>query len=244
MDFNGKRALVLGGSSGIGESVVRALVDRGAHVICSSRTKRNTPRNAERQGRYYFVRADARDALQVKEVVRQAEELLGGLDLVVHSIGGGCSGSLLELQQDAWLNAFDIHVHSVMYLARAIVPLMCQSGGGAFLLVSSAAAYRAPSDAIGYSTAKAAQIQLARCMANGLAKENIRVNCVSPGFISTPFHETTSATLLENLVNERIPLQRIGQAEEVADLLLAVAANRYLTGQSIVIDGGLNLNWR
>lgn len=98
MDFDGKRALVVGGTSGIGEGVVRALLDKGAHVVCSSRTKRNTPEDAEQRGSYHFLRADARDAVQLAEMVRHAGERLGGLDLVVHSIGGGCSGSVLEVE--------------------------------------------------------------------------------------------------------------------------------------------------
>lgn len=244
MDFAGKRALVLGGTSGIGEGVVRALLDNGARVVCSSRIKRNAPEDAERQGRYHFVGADAVDPLGLAEMVDHAGDRLGGLDLVVHSIGGGCSGSVMEVPRDHWFNAFAVHVHSVLHLTQAVVPLMRKSAGGAILLVASAAAYRSPADAIGYSTVKAAQIQMARCLANDLAKDNIRVNCVSPGFIATPYHGKASQAHLKTIADDRIPLRRFGNVDEVAQLILAVAGNGYVTGQSVVIDGGLNLSWR
>ncbi|MBA3772751.1 MAG: SDR family oxidoreductase [Ramlibacter sp.] len=112
------------------------------------------------------------------------------------------------------------------------------------MVVSSAAAYRAPADAIGYSTVKAAQIQMVRCLANDLAKDRIRVNCISPGFIATPYQDNKSPAFMKNLVENRIPLHKIGEVDEVAHLLLALAANGYVTGQSVVIDGGLNMSYR
>ncbi|MBU0917763.1 MAG: SDR family oxidoreductase [Gammaproteobacteria bacterium] len=244
METQGLRALVLGGTSGIGAAIVQRLLNLDGHVVAASRRPRELEPKVFGQARYRYIAADVSRRDEMAQLVSQTVEELGGLDLVVHSVGGGCSGLAEELDPAAWLAAFDVHVHSGLYMAQQVVPVMRKGGGGSIIFISSAAAYRAPPDAIGYSTVKAAQIQMARCLANDVAKDGIRVNCISPGFVLTPYHDKTSPAFLKNLVENRIPLRRIGTSEEVADLTLAVAANPYVTGQSIIMDGGLNMSYR
>jgi NAD(P)-dependent dehydrogenase (short-subunit alcohol dehydrogenase family) len=150
-------------------------------------------------------------------------------------------GGLQEVSEEAWMNAFAVHVHSVFHLARAATPLMAKGGAGAIILVGSAAGLRGCIGALAYGVVKGALPQFARSLARELAEQNIRVNCVSPGVIRTPFHRSLTPEQVRNNIENRIPLHREGKPEDVADLITALIENDFITGENIVIDGGMTM---
>lgn len=140
-----------------------------------------------------------------------------------------------------WYDAFDIHVHAVFHLARAAVPRMVEGGGGAILLISSAAGSRGCAGAIAYGVAKGAIPQFTRALARELADANIRVNCVSPGIIRTRFQDYLTSEQVQENTRNRIPLHREGRPEDVAAALAALAENDFITGAEIPVDGGMTM---
>jgi NAD(P)-dependent dehydrogenase (short-subunit alcohol dehydrogenase family) len=166
---------------------------------------------------------------------------LGRLDVLVHSAGGPVPGSIYAVTDESWMNAFAVHVHSIFHLTRAAAPHMAQRGGGAIILLGSAAGLRGCLGAAAYGVVKGALPQFARVLARELAEQRIRVNCISPGVIRTPFHDALSPEQARNNIENRIPLHKEGKPEDVAELITSVVENDFITGENMVIDGGMTM---
>lgn len=243
MKLDGKVCLITGGSSGIGAATARELASRGADIaLCGRAAEALAPvkRDVEALDRRALaIAADVADPAQAAGCVRQTIDAFGRLDVLVHCAGGPAPGSLLEVDAETWYKAFDIHVHAVYHLARAVVPSMAEHGGGVILLISSAAGARGCAGAIAYGVAKGAIPQFTRALARELADYKIRVNCVSPGIIRTRFQDyLTPEQVLKN-TRDRIPLHREGRPEEVAMALAALVENDFITGADLPVDGGM-----
>lgn len=246
MDLRGKVCLVTGGTSGIGVSTALSLARRGAHIATASRTgvarKLENLRTLESHGTTIrLLKADVADPNACRACVDQVVKEFGRLDVLVHSAGGAVPGGLHTVTDEAWMNAFAVHVHSVFHLARAAAPHMAQQGGGAIILLGSAAGLRGCLGALAYGVVKGALPQFARGLARELADQNIRVNCVSPGIIRTPFQACLTPKQVENNIQNRVPLHREGKPEDVAGLIVSLIENDFITGENFVIDGGMTM---
>jgi NAD(P)-dependent dehydrogenase (short-subunit alcohol dehydrogenase family) len=246
MDLAGKAALVTGGTHGIGAAAAIELARRGADVALVSRNDdagANQTLAAIRQlgRRAELIVADVGRPAEATRCVEEAGRKLGRLDVLIHSAGGPVDGKLLEISPEAWHSAFDVHVHAVFYLCRAAVPLLRQQSEGAIVLVSSTAGIRGVATNVAYQAAKGALPQLTRALARELADSNLRVNCVAPGVIRTRFHDPMPETVRRNNLENRIPLHREGTAQQVATLIVELVTNDYITGETMVIDGGLTM---
>lgn len=245
MKFDGKVCLITGGSCGIGAATAREFARRGADVaICGLPQDEALGRSVQKELEGFGVKAlaitaDVANPAEAARCVETTAESFGRLDFLVHCAGGPAQGSLLEVCDETWYKAFDIHVHAVFHLARAAVPRLIKQGGGGILLVSSAAGYRGCAGAIAYGVAKGAIPQFTRALARELADFNIRVNCVAPGVIRTRFQDYLTPEQVQNNIQNRIPLHREGRPEDVAAALLALAENEFITGAELPVDGGM-----
>lgn len=246
MNLSGKVALVTGGTRGIGAATAMALAKEGANVaIVGRRTDAEAwkTRDAIKAlgPRCELIQADCGNADDAIRCVRETESRLGPADVLVHAAGGPVNGGLFDLTPEAWLGAFDVHVHAVFHLCRAAIPAMRQKKVGAIILVSSTAGIRGIITNIAYQVAKGALPQFTRALAREFANDNIRVNCVAPGVVRTDFHKTMSEEQRRLNLEQRIPLHREGTPEQVADLILTLVKNDYITGETMTIDGGLTM---
>jgi 3-oxoacyl-[acyl-carrier protein] reductase len=246
MDLQGSIALVTGGTKGIGATTAIALAARGADVVIAGRhddeAAQQTRARIEASGqRCLFVAADLGKADDCTRCVAETAKVLGPVDVLVHAAGGAIVGGLLDLTPDAWQRAFDVHVHAVFHLCRAVVPGMKAKRRGAIVLISSVAGIRGVHFNLAYQVVKGALPQFSRALARELADANIRVNCIAPGIIRTRFHAQMTPEQKKHNLEHRIPLHREGTPEQVASLVAEVAANDYITGETLVIDGGLTM---
>jgi NAD(P)-dependent dehydrogenase (short-subunit alcohol dehydrogenase family) len=240
----GKVALVTGGTKGIGAATALKLARDGAHVAIVARDIGDDAicKEISRMGvRCILLAADLSKEDECKRVVDETVKQLGGVDILVHSAGGPAMGSLLKGARDVWYSAFDIHVHAVFHLCAAAAPEMIKRNGGAIVLISSAAGIRGVKNAIAYATVKGALIQMTRALAFELSEHNIKVNCVSPGVIRTRFQNHLTAEQVANNINNRIPMKREGQPDDVADVIHMLIKNDFITGENVVIDGGMTM---
>ncbi len=246
MNLQDKVCLITGGNSGIGASTSFRLAQKGAQVIAVSR------RGADLQPQCFsssglnghairFLKADLADPEACRNCVEQVVNDCGRLDVLVHAAGGPAPGGLFAVTEESWMHAFAVHVHAVFHLARAAAPHMAKQGGGAIVLLSSAAGLRGCLGALAYGVVKGALPQFARNLARELAEQKIRVNCVSPGVIRTPFQEHLTPEQVANNIENRIPLHREGTPEEVALLIESLIENDFVTGENVVIDGGMTM---
>jgi NAD(P)-dependent dehydrogenase (short-subunit alcohol dehydrogenase family) len=151
------------------------------------------------------------------------------------------NGGLLDLAPEQWEGAFAVHVHAVFYLCRAVIPSMRTKREGAIILISSTAGIRGVASHVAYQTVKGALPQMTRALAREFANDNIRVNCVAPGVVRTDFHASMSPEQRRLNLEQRIPLHREGTPDQVADVISMLVANDYMTGETVVIDGGLTM---
>lgn len=246
MDIKEKISLVTGGTHGIGAATVRALAENGSDISIIHRTE-SRDANAlqseiEKLGRRCLMNiGDLSDPEVARKVVENTYKSFGSIDILVHAAGMAVPGSLLLVSIDDWYKAFDIHVHAIFHLCRSVVPIMQKVKEGAIILISSVAGIRGCAGSIAYGVAKGAVQQFTRSMARELANDNIRVNCVSPGIIRTRLQDYLTQKQVKNNIENRIPLHREGKPEDVAELILMLITNQFITGENVTIDGGMTM---
>lgn len=246
MQLQDKICLVTGGTRGIGAATAVEFARRGASVAVCGRSPdeeaEQVVKAIEGLGRKCLViTADMAKPEDARRCVEETVAAFGGLDVLVHAGGGPAKGALLEVSEEIWYHAFDVHIHAVFHLCRAAMPVMKPRGEGAIVLVGSTAGRLGVIGAAAYATVKGALVQLTRVLGREFANDNIRVNCVAPGVITTRFHEIMGLTpeARKNNLDNRIPLHREGTPEQVAQVIALLAENDYMTGETVTIDGGL-----
>ncbi|HBJ92531.1 MAG TPA: short-chain dehydrogenase [Hyphomonadaceae bacterium] len=239
--LTGKRALITGGATGIGRAIAAAFVCAGAEVtIVGDREDDLNETAHDLSVHSIHLRLGTRDASE--HMVADAKRIMGGTDIFISNAGieGPISG-LMDLDEDAYLAAFDVNLHAANWASAALIPDMAAQGGGSFIFMSSLCMLRGNKAIATYSMTKAALAQLARNIAVAHGPENIRANAIAPGLIETPF----ARGLMQNAEfmarrMQATPLRRVGQPEEIAAaaLWLAGPGGAFTTGQTITVDGG------
>ena len=246
-DLTGKTAIVTGSSRGIGRAIAEALAGAGARVVISSRKQDSCDEAAasirSAGGSAFAVAAHVGDKAQLKALVDATRQKFGAADILVCCAGiNPHYGPMVEIADTAFDRIMAANVKSVLYLAGLVLPEMAARRDGAIVILSSIAGLRGTRGLGAYAVSKAAEMQLARNLALEWGAHNIRVNCIAPGLIRTEFARALwqdEALVARRL--EQTPLARLGEPEDIAGaaLLLASPAGRYITGQTIVVDGGV-----
>jgi NAD(P)-dependent dehydrogenase (short-subunit alcohol dehydrogenase family) len=245
LDFSkeliGRRAMVTGGTRGIGAAIAQRLLDAGAQVAVAARTRSDaTPAAA------MFVAGDVATNEGVEAIATQALAALGGLDILVNNAGG--ARAYLEgswtIPDKAWHDSFALNLFAAIRLTNAVLPALRASKAAAVVNISSAAAAIPFAPSAHYGAAKAALEYYSRTLAIELAPSGIRVNVVSPGVIATPgseeFSKTTPGFSPADWLRN-IPLGRIGATGDIAEVVALLASDRgkFLTGANYRVDGGM-----
>jgi NAD(P)-dependent dehydrogenase (short-subunit alcohol dehydrogenase family) len=243
MNLQNKVCLVTGGTKGIGAAAAVALAEQGALVSIAARTLDDEAKKtlARLGPRAMSVSADVGKPSDAVRCVEETVRKLGPVDVLVHAAGGPVNGGLFDVTPEQWLAAFDVHVHPIYHLCRAVIPAMKEKREGSIILVSSTAGIRGIRTNVAYQTVKGVIPQLARALAFEFADWNIRVNAVAPGVIRTAFHAKMPPEVKEHNLKNRIPLHREGTPEQVATVIRELVTNDYITGETYTIDGGLTM---
>lgn len=240
----GRVALVTGGSRGIGLAIARCLADDGASVVVSGRDAARleaAARELEAGGAAVLaVAADAGRREDVERLVDAARERFGRLDVVVSNAGITRDQLLVRMKDDDWDRVLETNLRGVFLMTRAAAKVMMRQRSGRIITISSAAGAMGNPGQVNYSAAKAGVVGLSKAAARELAHWNILVNVVAPGLIETDMTAGLPAEAREGLLAQ-VPLRRIGQAREVAEVVRFLAGDgaSYVTGQVIHVNGGL-----
>lgn len=248
IDLKGKRALVTGGSSGIGSAIANALARSGAEVALTYRTH---PQAAEalvrsikkKRGKAMALEADISDPAAVMALFRQIDEAWGGVDILINNAGiDGARALSWEADLAAWRKVIEVNLFGAFYCASEALKRMVRQKHGVILGISSVHEEIAWSGHSAYTASKAALAMLTKTLAQEAAPHGVRVLAVAPGAIKTPINRSvwSDPKGLKDLLN-KIPLNRMGEPDEIAQMvvMLVSGAASYVTGRTIFVDGGM-----
>ncbi len=250
LQLTDKVAIVTGGSRGLGLASATALAAEGCRVVICARGEATlTDAAAALRGvaggddRILPIVADVSSSADIERLVNRTVDTFGRLDIVVNNVGLAKGSTVVDTKDEEWQEAFDQTLFPAIRLSRLAVPQMRRRGGGAIVMIASIWG-RESGGRMTYNAVKAAEISLAKSMAQQLARDNIRVNSVCPGSISFPggsWHkrQQEDPAGMADFVMRELPFGRFGKAEEVGDVVAFLASPRagWISGASITVDG-------
>jgi meso-butanediol dehydrogenase/(S,S)-butanediol dehydrogenase/diacetyl reductase len=248
-DFSGKRVLITGGTSGMGEATAIAFAAAGARVVITGRNQQRAreilKRGRKSTGSMAFVAGDISARKACDLIVTEAVGILGGLDIVVNSAGIIYHATAEQTTDEQWLQTMNVNVNGVFFICRAALPHL-KSSRGTIINIASDAALSGSYHLTAYCASKGAVLQMTRAMALDYAHEGVRIVPICPGDVDTPMlrGEFRDRGLeLETGLQESadgVPLKRVCSAQEVADMVLYACTDsaQFITGYPLVLDGG------
>jgi NAD(P)-dependent dehydrogenase (short-subunit alcohol dehydrogenase family) len=256
LELKGKRAVISGGSVGIGLAVAHALAAEGVEVAILARDKARVEGEANAIGKQHHVRclgisADVSVKGDIDAAVGRIAGFFDGVDILINNAGTGTSETIMDAPDEKWNHFWELHVMAAIRLSRAMVPQMRKRGGGVILNTASICAKQPLGYEPIYNTTKAALVMMSKCLANELIKDNIRVNAINPGLILTRDWIKTAGVLtegttttpeqhLDKIAKDNAPIGRFATPEELAHFYVFMCSSRasYCVGSSYYVDGG------
>ncbi|RFA33609.1 3-oxoacyl-ACP reductase [Virgibacillus dokdonensis] len=257
MQLQHKTVLVTAGSKGLGNAIATEFAKEGATVFISSRNEENLKKavkeikeaTANPNVEYYVC--NMKDADAIKQMILSIVEREGKIDVLINNAGGPPAGSFLDMDDESWYHAFELNLLSFIRTIREVVPHMKQHGGGKIVNIASSSIKQALDNLVLSNTMRPGIVGLSKTLAQELSADNILINTVGPGSVKTDRVLDLNKKKADKLqtspedmmakAEQNIPMKRYGKPEEFAKAIvfLASGANTYITGQALIVDGGL-----
>ena len=247
MLIDGKKALVTGGSRGIGSGIVKTFLRNGASVYYVSRKpghhlKEYKEIAAENGVEVIYKEGNVADEETISATVNEILEESGGIDILVNNAGIAKDGLVMRMSAEDWQDVININLTSAFYISKAVSRSMIKRRTGAIVNVTSIVGLVGNAGQSNYAASKAGLIGFTKSLAREIAGRNVRVNAVAPGYIQTEMTDKLSDEQQEGL-KAQIPMGRVGEPEDVANVVLFLASDLagYVTGQVVRISGGMGM---
>ena len=244
LGFEGNVVLITGAAKGIGKTTALAFSKQGATVVLVDVLEKELKEVhgiIQKAGREVLsILGDVSDGSQVQDVVNKTVAGFGKTDVLVNNAGIDVgSAPIINVTEEMWDKSLQVNLKSVFYFCKSVVPIMLENGKGSIVNVASIAGREPNENMAPYAVSKAGMICFSRVLAKEVAKDGIRVNCVAPGLTKTDLLKNLSPEQFDRLL-KKIPMERVGYPEEVADLILFLSSERssFITGQCFNIAGG------
>lgn len=246
-DLNGKISLVTGGSRGIGRAIALALAEQGADVAVNYASNSAAAAEVVKQigamGRKAKAYAcDVGKTEQIHTMIEQITKDLGPIQVLVNNAGITRDRSFAKMTADQWKEVIDTNLTGQAMVTHAVLPAMSNTNWGRIIFISSVVGQMGNFGQSNYAAAKAGLVALAKSLARELARKNITVNCVAPGYIETDMTAAVPPEAIE-AVKKSTPLGRLGKPEEIAHAVAFLASPKaaYITGETLSVNGGMHM---
>ena len=240
-DLSGMTALVTGASGGIGSAIAKALTEQGARVALSG-TREEALKSVQTEvgGNSLILPCNLSDSAAVDALVPQAVEALGQLDILVNNAGITRDNLAMRMKDEEWSEVIRVNLEAAFRLARAALKPMMRARSGRIISITSVVGTTGNPGQANYAAAKAGLVGMSKALAQEVASRGITVNCVAPGFITSPMTDILPEAQKEALLG-RIPAGRLGEGRDVAAAVVYLASREaaYVTGQAIHVNGGM-----
>lgn len=237
------KALITGATGGLGAEIARALHKRGAHVVISGTKREKLEDLASELGeRVHIIPCDLSDAVSTQRLIPEAEAAMGGLDILVNNAGLTQDGLMLRMNDDQWSRVIEVNLTSVFRLSREAIRGMMKQRKGRIINITSIVGVTGNAGQANYAASKAGIIGFSKSLAAEVATRGITVNCIAPGFIESPMTSVLNDKQREKILSG-IPQGEIGSPQDIAAgvVFLASQEARYITGQTLHINGGMTM---
>ncbi|MDI6733331.1 MAG: 3-oxoacyl-[acyl-carrier-protein] reductase [Planctomycetota bacterium] len=239
-----KVALITGAGRGIGREIALALADEGCHIALVDVDENTLNQTASdiksKDVKALALKADVSNSTEVEKVVDETYKMLGAIDILVNNAGITRDNLIMRMKDEEWDKVIAINLKGTFNFTKAVSRYMLKQRSGKIINIASVIGIGGNIGQANYSASKAGVIALTKSSAKEFATRNINVNAIAPGFIQTAMTEVINEEVKKKML-ERIPLQRLGTVRDIADVVLFLASDKssYITGQVIVVDGGM-----
>ena len=246
-NLKGNIALVTGASQGIGAVIAKKLASAGAHVICVSRTKEKIKSVSKsiinHGGSSSFYTCDISQPLSIEALIEDSLNEFKKIDILVNNAGITKDNLIMRMNEDQWNDVINTNLKSVFYFVKKIIRSMMKNRYGRIINISSIVGITGNSGQSNYAASKGGLIAFSQSIAKEVAAREITVNCIAPGWIKTEMTDKLSEKIKKDFLN-RIPMKKIGSPEDIANAVIFLASKeaKYITGQTLTIDGGRTIN--
>ena len=248
-DLTGKTAIVTGGNGGIGRAIAIGLAGAGADIVIAARNEEKTSavvKEIKKLGRRCIgIECNVRDSDDIKHTVDKTIKEFGKLNILVNNAGTANRSLPQAMTEKEWDIVIDVNLKAGFLFAQAVHPAMVEAGGGKVINIGSMMSIFGSGTSANYSVSKGGVIQLTKSLAIAWAPDNIQVNAICPGWFSTDLtrQHMENKDIYKTIIN-RTPAGRVGETDELAGaaVFLSSSASSFVTGQSIVVDGGFSIN--
>lgn len=243
--LEGKVALVTGGTRGIGKAIALKLATEGASIAFTGQRESEALRQTESEVANMGVKckayiSNASDYTLTQELVSEVHKEFGKIDILVNNAGITKDTLLMRMSEEQWDDVINVNLKSTFNFTKAVVPIMARQRQGSIVNISSIVGLNGNPGQANYAASKAGIIGLTKSVAKEMGARNIRVNAIAPGFIATEMTDALPQEVKDDYA-KRISLRRLGQGEDIANVVLFLASDMagYVTGEVITVDGGM-----
>ena len=243
INLKNKKVFITGGTAGIGLSILESLYKLEADIFTIGTNVENLTAVQSNFPKIKTSNFNLENHQKIEELVKEAKEKLGGLDIVINNAGITKDNLAIRMSDEEWNKVININLTAVFLICKYSIKVMMKQDAGSIINISSIVGHTGNFGQANYSSAKAGIVAMSKSLAKEYAKKNIRINCISPGFIDTKMTKNINEEFKKKLI-ENIPMGKLGTGNDIANcaLFLASDLSSYITGETIHVNGGMYMS--